>query len=106
MLGFKNWYFHPFFQKIDSISEFLTVFPISMGVSAENDDKYHHENNFMSFQFCMKDIGDSHGSLAGMSKVTSSVIHKNAHISRTTEYFYMHFFLLSFSLHKRFPSRH
>ena len=63
-----------------------------MRVSAENDDKYHQGNNFMFFQFCMKDIGDSHGSLAGMAKVTSSVIHKNAHISRTVEYFYMRFF--------------
>ena len=80
------------FQKIDSISEFLTVFPISMRVCAENDDKYHQENNFMFFQFCMKDIGDSHGSLAGIAKVTSSVIHKNAHISRTAGYFYMRFF--------------
>ena len=45
------------------------------------------------FQFCMKDIGDTHGSLAGMAKVTSSAIHKNAHISRTAEYFYMRFFV-------------
>ena len=44
-------------KKIDSISEFLSIFSISMGVSIENDEKYHQESDFMYFQFCMEGYG-------------------------------------------------